>query len=250
VTALTVGVTTAKEPDCKRGVAANIAASLARHSALSARVCVVDADPFTLDVSTRLAVNGPTLEEFAKTRVPNVGRLGRYHSPEFTVVPSDGEAVARVHSAFDRAFEPLRDAFDVIVVDLPGGPTGPGKAIGGRLDKLDWLLLAVTPEPDAIAAAAHFVEMFETGRTKGDIGDVRLAVLCTGDESTAMFSPEEVEAILGIGTVGRIPQLWGRSVPNIGFGPALAIPELDDAVYDMLMDLRLGRDHQHQFATL
>ena len=49
MTALTVGVTTAKNSACKRGVATNIAASLARHSAASARVCVVDADPLVLD---------------------------------------------------------------------------------------------------------------------------------------------------------------------------------------------------------
>jgi NaMN:DMB phosphoribosyltransferase len=45
VTALTVGVTTAKHPECKRGVATNMAASLARDAAISARVCVVDAGP-------------------------------------------------------------------------------------------------------------------------------------------------------------------------------------------------------------
>ena len=182
--------------------------------------------------------------------MPNVGRLARFHSPEFTVIPSDDEPIARIHYAIDRAIDPLRDAFDVVVIDLPGGPSGPGRAVGNRLEKLDWLLLAVTPEPDAIAAAAHFVEMFETARMKGDVGDVRLAVVCTGDESTAMFEPEEVEAILGVATVGRVPQLWGRAAPNLGFGPALAIPELDDAVYDVLMAFRLGRDHQHQFATL
>jgi hypothetical protein len=92
--------------------------------------------------------------------------------------------------------------------------------------------------------------MFETARDRGEIGAVRLAVLCTGDESTAVFEPPEVEAILGIDTVGRVPQLWGRAAPNLGFGPALAIPELDDAVYDVLMAFRHGRDHQHQFATL
>ena len=71
MTALTVGVTTAKYPECKRGVATNIAASLARHSAVSARVCVVDADPFTLDVTTRLGVGGPVLEDFARPKAPD-----------------------------------------------------------------------------------------------------------------------------------------------------------------------------------
>jgi hypothetical protein len=43
----------------------------------------------------------------------------------------------------------------------------------------------------------------------------------------------EVEEALGRRVAGRVPQLWGRSVPNRGFGPALAIPELDDSVYDV-----------------
>jgi hypothetical protein len=59
-----------------------------------------------------------------------------------------------------------------------------------------------------------------------------------------MFEPAEIEAILGVATVGRVPQLWGRSIPNAGFGPALAIPELEDAVYDLFMAFQGGRDHQ------
>jgi cellulose biosynthesis protein BcsQ len=250
VTALTVGITTAHEPECKRGVAVNIAASLARHSALSARVCVVDADPTNLDVTTRLAISSPALEDFARPNPPTVGRLRRYHSPEFTVIPSRGGPIARSRLAVEKSFPALSDAFDVIVFDLPVGPTGPGRAIGGRLERLDWLVLAVTPEPNSIAASAHFLEMFETGQARGEIGDVRLAVLCTGDEGTAVFEPEEVETILGIETVGRVPQLWGRAEPNVGFGPALAIPELDDAVYDVLMAFRLGRDHRPALLSL
>ena len=37
--------------------------------------------------------------------------------------------------------------------------------------------------------------------------------------------------------VGSVPQLWGRSEPNLGFGPALAIPELDDAVDSLVAHL-------------
>jgi cellulose biosynthesis protein BcsQ len=250
MTALTVGVTTPIAPDCKRGVAVNIAASLARNSALSDRICVVDADPIHLDVTTRLAVGGTSIEDFARVRVKGVATIPTYHSPEFSVLPSEGDQLARIHAGVENAHDVLRDAFDVVIYDLPGGPTGPGRVMGARLDKLDWLLLAVTPEKEAIAAAGHFIEMFETGRSRGEIGDVRLAVVCTGDESTVAFEPGEVEAILGVSTLGRIPQLWGRSQPNPGFGPALAIPELDDAVYEMLMAFRLDRDHQHQFATL
>jgi hypothetical protein len=250
MTALTVGVTTAKFPECKRGVAVNIAASLTRNSGLAERTCVVDADPFSLDVTTRLAVAGPSIEDFARNRVKGVSTLGRYHSPEFAVVPCEGDQVSRVHLGVEAAHEKLRDAFDVVVYDVPAGPTGPGQVLGARLDKLDWLVLAVTPVEEAIASAAHFIEMFETARSRGEIGTVGLAIVTTGDESSVQFQPEEVEAILGVTTLVRIPQLWGRSEPNVGFGPALAIPELDDSVEDMLRAFLVGRLRESRFATV
>jgi cellulose biosynthesis protein BcsQ len=228
----------------------NVAAALARHSAVSDRVCVVDADPLSLDVTTRLAVGGPTIEDFAKPELPNLGRLGRLHSPAMAVVPSSGGPAQRVRLAADRALPVLGDAFDVIVADLPGGPTGPGLVLGGRLDVLDWLVLAVTPERTAVAAAAHFLEHFETAKRRGDISDVQLAIVCTGDENSTTMSEHEVADQLDAAVAGRIPQLWGRAAPNKGFGPALAIPELDDAVYDVFVSFRLGRDHRAALATL
>jgi cellulose biosynthesis protein BcsQ len=250
VTALTVGVTTAKNPECKRGVATNIAASLARHSAVSARVCVVDADPLALDVTTRLAVGGPVLEDFARTNPPTAARISRVESMSMGVLPCGGGPVARVHLAAEPALRELRDAFDIVVCDLPGGPSGPGLALGARLELLDWLVLAVTPMRSAVAATSHFLELFHTARNRGDIGSVKLAVVCTGDESSAELTNAEVETILDVAVAGRVPQLWGRSVPNRGFGAALAIPELDDAVYDLFAAFREGRDHQRRLLTL
>jgi hypothetical protein len=243
VTALTVGITTAKHPECKRGVATNIAASLARHSAVSARVCVVDADPLALDVTTRLAVGGPVLEDFARQAPPAASRLARVGSPSMSVLPCGGGPIARVRLAADPALGELRSAFDLIVCDLPGGATGPGLALGARLELLDWLVLAVTPEPSAIAATSHFLELFHTARDRGDIGGVRLAVICTGDENSAVLSRGDVEELLGVPVAGRIPQMWGRSEPNRGFGPALAIPELDDAVYALFTAFCDGQRH-------
>jgi cellulose biosynthesis protein BcsQ len=224
MTALTVGITTAKYPDCKRGVATNLAASLARHSSLAARVAVVDLDPMALDVTTRLAVRGPAVEDFVRKEPPNTGQLGHLHSPEVTVVPCDGSPLARVHLAAQRALPLLAESHDVVVCDLPGGASGPGLAVGNRLELLDWLVLAVTPEPSAVAATAHFLELFEPARSRGDVGDVKLAVVATGDESCTSMNVFEVEAALGRRLAGRVPQLWGRSIPNRGFGPALAIP--------------------------
>lgn len=249
MTALTVGVTTAKNPACKRGVATNIAAALARHSAVSARVCVVDADPLALDVTTRLAVRGPVIEDFARANPPAASKLGHIDSPSMAVLPCGGGPVARVHLAAEAALSELRSAFDLIVCDLPGGPSGPGHALGARLDLLDWLVLTVTPEVSAVAATSHFLEHFQTARDRGDIGRVRLAVLCTGDESSAVLSDREVERELGVPVAGRIPQLWGRSEPNRGFGAALAIPELDDAAYDLFAQFNNSRaDSRHLLA--
>jgi hypothetical protein len=238
VTALTVGVTTAKNPACKRGVATNIAASLARHSAVSARVCVVDADPLALDVTTRLAVGGPVIEDFARRAKPLASQLARVGSPAMSVLSCGGDSVARVHLAAEAALQELRDAFDIVVCDLPGGPSGPGLAFGARLELLDWLVLAVTPEPAAVSATRHFLELFRTARDRGDVGGVHLAVVCTGDEGSTALSVAEVETMLDAPVAGRVPQMWGRAEPNLGFGPALAILELDDAVYDLFAAFR------------
>ncbi|HTL85322.1 MAG TPA: ParA family protein [Acidimicrobiia bacterium] len=251
MTALTVGVTTARDPACKRGLATNIAASLARNASISARVCVVDADPHALDVTTRMGLRGPAIEDYARPQTPTIGSLAQLHSPAMAVVPCRGGSEARVHLGAESALPLLRDGFDVVICDLPGGPSGPGSVIGGRLEVLDWLILAVTPEPNAVASAAHFLEHFDTARDRGDVGAVQLAVVCTGDESSAPLSTDEVEAALGRAIVGRVPQLWGRAEPNLGFGPALAIPDLDDAVHDVFMDFVRGRRAQRtSLATL
>jgi cellulose biosynthesis protein BcsQ len=256
VTALTVGVTTAKHPECKRGLATNIAASLVRHSAVSARICVVDADPFALDVTTRLPVSGPVLEDFARAIAPRAiapraARIARVGWPApLAVLPCGGGPVARVHLAAEPALRELRDAFDLVICDVPGGPSGPGLALGARLELLDWLVLAVTPRRSEVAAAGHFLELFRTARDRGQIRDVKLAVVCTGDENSCDLSTSEVERMLEVAVVGRIPQLWGRTAPNRGFGAALAIPELDDAVYDLFTAFREGRDHQRRLLAL
>jgi cellulose biosynthesis protein BcsQ len=243
VTALTVGVTTARDEACKRGLATNVAASLARHNGVPDRVCVVDADPGALDVTTRLAVRWPTIEAFARADRPSLGRLARVESPGMAVVPCGGGPVARVHLGIEAVMPELRDAFDVVVCDVPGGPVGPGSVLGARLDLLDWLVLAVTPESSAVLAARHFLEMFGTAQVRGGLSPVRLAVVCTGDESSIALTDAEVEELLDYPVAGRVPQLWGRGEPNRGFGAALAIPELDDAVGELFATFcaRLGR---------
>lgn len=249
MSALTVGVTTARYPECKRGLAVNLAASLAREHP-ETRVCLVDADPLERDVTTRLAVRGPAIEDFAPGAGPALGSLSVVEG--LSVLPCAGGGLARVRLGAEHALPALREAFDVVVVDLVGGPTGPGRAIGGRLDALDWLLLAVTPDPDAVAASAHFLEMIETARARGAI-DVRLriGIVVTGDEGSTVWDAVDVDRALGASApvVGRVRQLWGRSAPNLGFGAALRIPELDDAVRALVGELAGGHRERSRSAV-
>lgn len=166
------------------------------------------------------------------------------------VLPCSDGPVARIHLAADRALCALRETFDVVVCDLPGGPSGPGQALGARLDLLDWLVLTVTSDAGAVAATSHFLELFQTARAYGDLGRVQLAVVCTGDESSAVMTDSEVAAALDVPVSGRIPQLWGRSEPNWGFGAALAIPEVDDAVVDLFESLRSGLDRELRLLSI
>jgi hypothetical protein len=40
--------------------------------------------------------------------------------------------------------------------------------------------------------------------------------------------------------LGSVRQLWGRSAPNLGFGAALGIDDLDDAVGSLFARLDRG----------
>ncbi len=235
MTALTIGITTARFPECKRGIAVNMAASLARDPSRG-RVCVVDADPLTLDVTTRLAVRGPYLEDFAEPGVTAVGGLGSAHEPPLSVLPNAGAGVGTTQRAMERALPLLGEVFDVVVCDLMGGPSGPVRVAGGLggLAGLDWLLIAVTPDVEPVEATAGFLEHFAAARSRSEVATtVRVGLVITGDEGSradSALSPEIIGRALGCPVVGSVPQLWGRSVPNLGFGAALGIAELDDAV--------------------
>jgi hypothetical protein len=235
VTALTIGITAARFAECKRGLAANLAASLARDPSRG-QVCVVDADPLTLDVTTRFAVRGPYLEDFAELVVPLVGTLGSVHEPPLAVLPSSGASVGVTQRAMEQALPQLRAHFDVVVCDLMGGPGGPTRGVG-RLAQLDWLLIALTPDVEPVEATACFLERLAAARERGEVApSVRVGIVATGDEgSVARHGPTDLSSdvmarSLGCPVVGSIRQLWGRCPPNLGFGAALEIAELDDAV--------------------
>jgi len=235
VTGLTIGITTARFVECKRGLAVNLAASWARDPARG-RVCVVDADPLSLDVTTRLAVRGPYLEDFAEPADSPVGGLGSVHEPPLSVLPSTGASVGLTQRATEQALPHLRAHFELVVCDLIGGPAGAARVVG-RLAALDWLLIAVTPDVEPVEATARFLEQLDAARGRGEIACTpAVGIVTTGDESsvnrdgTTDLSPGVIEKALGCPVVGSVRQLWGRSAPNLGFGAALGIAELDDAV--------------------
>ena len=67
---------------------------------------MVDADPLTLDVTTRLAVRGPCLEDFAERSGATGRRVERsasVHEPPLWVLPSAGGGVGRAHRALGAA---------------------------------------------------------------------------------------------------------------------------------------------------
>ena len=255
MTALTVGVTTAHFPECKRGLAVNLAASLARDGALGARVCVVDADPRALDVTTRLAVRGPVLEDFSGDAPPRPAALGAVHEPPLWVLPCGGSGIPSTGHSAVRALYRLRDHFDVVICDLPpptlaaGAGTLDGRLLDGPLlDGLDWLLVAVTPDVEPVEATAAFLARLDESRRRGEIaGSARVGVVTTGDEASTDLSPEVVARALRRPVLGSVPQLWGRSAPNVGFGAALGIAELDDAVAALFGTLRGGSDRRMGF---
>jgi len=242
VTALTIGIATAHDPACKRGLAVNFAASLARRATPAVRVCVVDADPCSRDVTTRLAVAGYSLEDLPArlpVSVSLLDGLGSVYDPPLWVLPGSGTGAGAAHRALGDVVGELRAGFDVVVCDLACGPVGSGVVQADRLVGLDWIVLAVTPERAAVEAAFRFVERFGDARLRGEVArSVQLGVVTTGDESSTELGLDVVAAMLGEPVLASVPQLWGRAAPNVGFGAALGIDELDDAVWALFERLR------------
>jgi hypothetical protein len=244
VSAFTVGITSARFEACKRGVAANYAAILACDEGQS--VCVVDGDPRSCDVGTRLAASGVTLTRYAAARTdgraagPPRRQLQRLAYPPLYVLPVEPMYVdTDCTEAYDVALPVLRDAFDVVVVDLPVGAGRPGPTLDARLvDHFDALILTVTPDRAALAATLRHLELFAAAVERGAVAEhVDIAVVMTGDEGSVRLDPEDVADMLG-GVTGRIKQLWGRALPNRGFGPTLGIVSLESEVHRIHEALR------------
>jgi Mrp family chromosome partitioning ATPase len=244
VSAFTVGITSARFEACKRGVAANYAAVLACDEAQT--VCLVDADPRSCDVGTRLASGGVTLNRWAAAcrdeRASGLPRrdLQRLAYPPLFVLPVEPMSVnGDSTEAHDIALPVLRDAFDVVVVDLPVGAGRPGPTLDARLvDHFDALIVTVTPDRAALAATLRYLELFAAAVERGAVADhVDIAVVITGDEGSVRLDPDDVADCLG-GVTGRLHQLWGRALPNRGFGPTLGIVSLETEIHRIHSHLR------------
>jgi cellulose biosynthesis protein BcsQ len=255
VPAFTVGVTAARFEACKRGVAANYAAILAKHEREA--VCLVDADPRSCDVGTRLAVSGASVRRFARAggaRRAGAAAAGipRLEFPPLHVLPAEPGYVDIAYcQAYDTTMDTVRRAFDVVVVDLPVGAGRPGPTLDARLvDHVDVVVLTVTPDRAALAATLRYLELFATAQENGEIAPhVRAVCVITGDEGSTMLDREDVEDRLGDAVAGHVPQLWGRSLPNCGFGPTLGIGFLEAAVTELHAALASGGDHRRRLVT-
>jgi len=241
VTALTIGITTARDPACKRGLAVNLAASLGRRATPGTRVCVVDADPTSRDVTTRLAAAGSSLDACAaraQGSVPFLDRVDSVCDPPLWVLPRAGTEAGPAQRPLGDVVGALRTQFDLVVCDLACGPQS-ALVPSAQLVGLDWVLLAVTPRRASVEAAVCFLEQFGHARVLGDIAEsVQLGVVTTGDETSTELSADAVSTMLGEPVLASVPQLWGRAAPNVGFGAALGIDELDDAVCALFERLR------------
>lgn len=244
-----IGVIGARIESDKRGVAANLAAFAASRERAGS-VIVIDADPADGDVGMRLGVTGPDVERVCSLSDGVSGGAllavaGRVAWPPMRVVPaSPGPALDAARAAGLRSvLARLRVAADLVVVDCPVATAplqrDPATTILGAVDVL---VVAVTPDRTSVAAARKLVDSLPHAAERGWVAPnvvVRIAV--TGDEGSSALDPAETAADLAdlttVGTVAGtavVPQWWGRTPPNFGFGPTLQIPEIDRGLAALL----------------
>jgi hypothetical protein len=174
---------------------------------------VVDADPASVDVGDRLGL----------------AVRGRLEWPALTVVPAT--AGLRSATARNRIATAVRD-HDLVVVDLPRGAGAPGPSLDtGLLDHVDRLVVASDGSPESRRVTRRWADLVAVARDRGHL-PARLevvAVLCA-DDPVERGDWAAIEAQLALPIVASVPQWWGRTPPNLGFGPTLGFPVLDDAL--------------------
>jgi Mrp family chromosome partitioning ATPase len=208
---IVLGFTTARSLDWKRGVAANVAARLAADGV--ARVAVVDADPRSCDVGDRL---GMTVR-------------GRLEWPDLTVVPLSVSAKPAMTAGHIRS---LADRFDIVVVDLPAGAGAPGPVLeSGLLERVDRLVVMTELSVAALRSTRRWAELVSWAKNAGHVQhDVEVVAAVCDEEVADDGARSRLATTLGLPVVASVPQLWGRIPPNLGFGPTLGFPVLDQAL--------------------
>jgi MinD-like ATPase involved in chromosome partitioning or flagellar assembly len=216
VAAFVVGITAARAGDCKRGVAANVAARCAADG--DRRVAIVDADPASRDVGDRL---GAVV-------------AARIAWPPLHVTPMAGGPVppdiaARVAAA--QVSEVSRD-HDLVVVDLPLGAGAPGPSLdAGLAGLLDRLVIMTSVTPESLTATARYTRLVAEAHRRGHIRDtLELVVTLALDAPAAPHELVQATNEVGLPVLGAVPQYWGRTPPNLGFGPTLGFAPLDAAL--------------------
>jgi hypothetical protein len=236
-----IGVTGARSETDKRGLAANLAAFAAARDPQST-VVVVDADPRDADVGVRLAIGGPDVDRVCSLSDGVSGGAllavaARVAWPPMRVIcASPGPALdtpqlRSLRSVLGR----LRVAADLVVVDLPVADTQWRRdGVAQLVQALDVLVLAVTPDRPSVAAGRRLLDAVPHAVERGWIpAGLRVRTAITGDEGSTMLDPHEViEAFDVPGTT--VPQWWGRTPPNFGFGPTLQIPEIEAGLAALL----------------
>ncbi len=246
-----VGITAARAGDCKRGVAANVAARCAADG--HTRVAVVDADPLTCDVGDRLGL----------------AVAGQIEWPPLRVVPASAALDPR--RAAERVARATRD-HGLVIVDLPLGTGAPGPSLDSGLAALfDRIVVMTRPIDRMLDATARFVGLAETARRRGHLpAGLELVAALTVDDplpNRPHYGPDygpnhrpdygpdygpdcgpdcgpdrrlaSVAALLGVPVVAAVPQLWGRTPPNLGFGPTLGFAALDASLRRLAAPSRL-----------
>jgi hypothetical protein len=229
-----IGVTGARCETDKRGIASNLAAFAAARDPQST-VVVIDADPRDADVGVRLAIGGPDVDRVCSLSDGVSGGAllavaARVAWPPMRVVSARPGAALDVTQlrALRSVLGRLRVAADLVVVDLPVPDTQWRRdGVAQLVQALDVLVLAVTPDRTSVAAGRRLLDAMPHAVDRGWLpAGLRVRTVVTGDEGCTMLDPREVIDTFDVpGAV--VPQWWGRTPPNFGFGPTLQIPEID-----------------------
>ena len=251
--AFTIAVTAPRLITCKRGLAANRAATLAAAAAADgSSVCIVDTDLESRDVGARFGVDGPQLLDVANNLALNGidvlhrdDAVTRLDPPGLSVIPirpPQPSLVPLLHKKASALLSPLRTSFDFVVIDAPiAVGTGPDEWERAILRQVDVLLVAVSAEAAALGSALRYMNALAAARNSGALSsDFETHIVLTGSEedgSRALLTERELDRKLGgIPVIASIPQLWGRRRPDSAVGTSLS-PTLHDELADIVRKL-------------